>query len=50
MMIDSLSRTTASEWDRCCKHELSYIDKNQYVNNITFKTLRSLMVESFLDR
>ncbi len=35
MMIDYLSCTTASEWDRCCKHGLLYIDNNLYVNNVT---------------
>jgi len=45
MMADSLSHTTASEWDRCYKLELSHINKNQYAKNITFKTLRSLMIE-----
>ena len=44
-MIDSLSLTTPSEWDCCCKDELSYIDNNLDMNNITIKTLRSLMIE-----
>jgi hypothetical protein len=45
MVVDSLSRTIASELDRCCTLGLSHIDENQYAKNITFKTLRSLMIE-----
>ena len=45
MMIDSLSHTTASEWNHCYKLELSHIDENQYAENITFESLRSLMIE-----
>ena len=45
MMTGSLSLTRTSEWDRCCKDELSYIDNNLDMNNITIKTFRSLMIE-----
>jgi hypothetical protein len=48
MVIDSLSLTTASEWDRCCKDELSYIDNNLNVNNRTIKTFKSSMIEDSL--
>jgi hypothetical protein len=45
MMVNSLSRTTAPQWNRYCKLGLSHIDENHYAKNITFKILRSLMSE-----
>ena len=48
MVIDTLSLTTTSEWDCCCKDGLSYNDDNLNVNNRTIKTFKCFMIEESL--
>jgi hypothetical protein len=61
MMIDYLSITAVSEWNRFHEDGLLYIDNNPYVNSITVRNVNNItdkllkarwskIVESYLDQ